>query len=140
MILVVLFMTRINLVSDISHQTSVYFLSKHPHIYVLFSIGKTKEWHESVLSRLKASRRYLKTDFPVHLEPTSTILDHCMQYALSTGEAAFTNKCVDHQHESSCDRCGLLHDVLAEIEVSLLALESISRYLYVPRKCKQTMK
>ena len=64
---------------------------------------------------LKLSRRYLKSDYKVHLGREERCGDHCTVYALSDQDnPAFSSGC-NHDHDLGCDRCQLLNDALAVI-------------------------
>ena len=78
-------------------------------------VGMRPELTEETVRRLKNGKRYLKGDFNIHLQETSECADHCLQYALSSGESEFTTEC-DHQHSMSCDRCDDLLNLLEEMK------------------------
>ena len=68
---------------------------------------------------LKLSRRYLKSDYKVHLDREERWGDHCTVYALSDQDnPAFSSGC-NHDHDLGCDRCQFLNDTLAVIETQI---------------------
>ena len=79
--------------------------------------GGNKQWCNNVKRRLRDSKQYLKTDYPVHCKPDeSTCADHCRRFALSDGcDPDFQVVCT-HQHIESCDQCQTLKAVLDEVE------------------------
>ena len=59
----------------------------------------------------------------MHVSQSSTVPDHCKQYALSyPSDNDFTSKC-KHKHDARCDRCNIFPSVVSEISA---ALESVS--------------
>ncbi|KAK3713984.1 hypothetical protein QZH41_017105, partial [Actinostola sp. cb2023] len=84
--------------------------------------GKGMGWTKDLQSRLRATKRYLKNDYKVHVSQVATVTDHCRLFALSDPkDAAFQVECVDHDHNDCCDRCDLLAATLDEIELALVA-------------------
>ena len=79
--------------------------------------GGNKQWCNDAKRRLRDSKQYLKTDYPVHCKPNgSTCTDHCRQFAPSDGcDPDFQVLC-SHQHTESCDECQALKTVLDEVE------------------------
>ena len=68
---------------------------------------------------LKLSRRYLKSDYKVHLGREERCGDHCTVYALSDQDnPTFSSGC-NHDHDLGCDRCQLLNDTLAVIDTQI---------------------
>ncbi|CAF1494038.1 unnamed protein product [Didymodactylos carnosus] len=48
---------------------------------------------------VKRGRMYLKTDYKVHVQKSSTIADHCINYTLSqSNDTGYAEKC-DHRHD-----------------------------------------
>ena len=85
--------------------------------------------------RENASRFILNIDtnyncnFQVHVAKTSSVPDHCRQYALSDPlDSDYQSSCDDHTHEDICDRCEELTTVLQEIEeaISKMPTHSVS--------------
>ncbi|VDI54148.1 Hypothetical predicted protein [Mytilus galloprovincialis] len=67
---------------------------------------------DEILSKLKKSKIYLKTDYKLHVQKNDRCADHCINWALSdTKEKEYAVEC-DHLHDLVCDRCNLLPDVL----------------------------
>lgn len=64
--------------------------------------------------RLVEGKRYLKTDFKVHLATAADVMDHCITYALSSEEACFRTEC-DHSHRIRCQGCLSLRNTLDDI-------------------------
>ncbi|KAK3744067.1 hypothetical protein QZH41_020596, partial [Actinostola sp. cb2023] len=85
----------------------------------LGDIGQGMGWAKRQQLRLRESKRYLKSDYKVHVSKRSTVADHCRDYALSDPkEPAFQSSC-DHEHTDICDRCEMLSAVIQEIEAEL---------------------
>ncbi|CAH3167009.1 unnamed protein product [Porites lobata] len=73
-------------------------------------------WAKEQSERLRAAKRYLKSDFKVHVAKTSTVPDHCRQYALSDPCDKDYQSACDHTHQDTCHRCEELTAVLHEID------------------------
>ena len=41
--------------------------------------GASTEWATETISKMKAGKRYLKTDYKVHVQRTDNCADHCIQ-------------------------------------------------------------
>lgn len=82
--------------------------------------GGNKQWCNDAKRRLRDSKQYLKTDYPVHCKPDeSTCADHCRKFALSDGcDPDFQVVCT-HQHIESCDQCQTLKTVLDKVEAKI---------------------
>lgn len=82
--------------------------------------GGNKQWCNDAKRRLRDSKQYLKTEYPVHCKPDeSTCADHCRKFALSDGcDLDFQVKCT-HQHNESCNQCESLKTVLNEVEAEI---------------------
>ncbi|CAC5379926.1 unnamed protein product [Mytilus coruscus] len=70
----------------------------------------TDERKKEMISCLLSGKRYLKSDFKVHIEAESNIADHCRLFALSEGEV----QC-GHSHTEICLQCRNLDEILNEI-------------------------
>ncbi|XP_067034580.1 uncharacterized protein [Acropora muricata] len=81
-------------------------------------------WVKTQQERLRESKRYLKSDYKVHISKSASVADHCTSYALSDpNESVYQSPC-DHQHNEECDRCemvGCEKLVLQEIDGALTA-------------------
>ena len=74
-------------------------------------------WYEETRKSLRASKKYLKTDFRVHCKETESLCpDHCRKYALSDSENKELQELCNHQHTVVCDQCQRLTQVLIDIE------------------------
>lgn len=71
---------------------------------------------------LTNGKRYLSTDFKLHISNETPCADHCSVYALSTDEAEYRGTC-SHQHNIGCDRCSDLRDAILDIQVALSHLQ-----------------
>lgn len=82
--------------------------------------GGNKQWCNDAKRRLRDSKQYLKTDYPVHCKPDeSTCADHCRKFALSDNcDPDFQVVCT-HQHIENCDQCQTLKAVLDEVEAEI---------------------
>ena len=77
----------------------------------------------------KACKRYLKPKYPVNCRDgqPSTCPDHCRNFALSDdSDDAFKVEC-DHVHDTVCDNCESLKNVVREIEEQIRS-DSIAFY------------
>ena len=73
-------------------------------------------WGKTAVESLKSSKRYLKTDFKVHLGMDDQCADHCAVHALSDiQEPAYHTKW-DHEHDLHRDRCQILSNVLSGVQ------------------------
>ena len=83
--------------------------------------GSEREWCIAAKRRLKDGKRYLKTDYRVHCsEENSPCKDHCRKYALSDPvESNFRQDC-DHEHNSRCQLCEDLKDLLNDLKQEIL--------------------
>lgn len=68
-----------------------------------------------IVSRLRAGKRYLSTDFKLHISSETPCADHCSVYALSSHEAEYRETC-PHQHSIGCDQCSDLRDAIMDIQ------------------------
>ena len=78
---------------------------------------------------LKACKRYLKTEYPVNCKDgqPSICPDHCRNFALSDdSDDALKVEC-DHVHDTVCDNCESLKNVVGEIEDQIIS-DSIAFY------------
>ncbi|CAG2246841.1 unnamed protein product [Mytilus edulis] len=68
--------------------------------------------HMDVLLECK---RYLKTDYKVHISSQSTVPDHCKVFALSDNkDQSFKSKCL-HEHDSVCQNCEQVTEFLSSV-------------------------
>ncbi|KAK3712196.1 hypothetical protein QZH41_018426 [Actinostola sp. cb2023] len=80
---------------------------------------KGMTWTKEQKSELKSAKRYLKSDFKVHVSKQSTVPDHCPAYALSDPKDKDFQSVCAHNHLDTCDRCASLTSVLDEIGSAL---------------------
>ena len=82
--------------------------------------GGNKQWCNNAKRRLRDSKQYLKTEYPVHCKrDESTCADHYRKFALSDScDPDFQAVCT-HQHIESCDQCQTLKAVLDEVEAEI---------------------
>ena len=77
--------------------------------------GANLTWEKEMKRALKETKRYLKSDFKTHIGPDETCVDHCTSYSLSdTQNDAFSKEC-NHSHDTSCNLCCELDEVLCNI-------------------------
>ena len=83
--------------------------------------GGNKQWCNDAKRRLRDSKPYLKTGYPVHCKlDESSCANHCRKFALSDScDPDFQVVCT-HQHIESCDRCQTLKAALDEVEAEIL--------------------
>ncbi|XP_035678162.1 uncharacterized protein LOC118416978 [Branchiostoma floridae] len=71
----------------------------------LVDSGMSSSWGKEQKERLRASKRYLKGDYKVHVSGESPVPDHCRVYALSDDtDEAFQGSC-NHDHDKLCGPC-----------------------------------
>ncbi|KAK3747904.1 hypothetical protein QZH41_010207, partial [Actinostola sp. cb2023] len=83
--------------------------------------GASGGWAENAIKGLKDAKKYLKTDYKVHVSRDEECRDHCSVHALSDpsdNSADFLGEC-DHNHSIHCERCDLLENVITEISTEL---------------------
>ena len=79
--------------------------------------GGNKQWCNDAKRRLRDSKQYLKTAYPVHCPlDESTCADHCIKFALSDNHDPDFQVASTHQHMDSCDKCQTLKAVLDEVK------------------------
>ena len=81
--------------------------------------GVELTWAEKITKDLKASKRYLKTDYKTHISSEERCKDHCTTFSLSDpSNAEFSGSC-NHEHDLSCHECSRLTNVIEEINAKL---------------------
>ncbi|CAG2248591.1 unnamed protein product [Mytilus edulis] len=63
-------------------------------------------------------KRYLKSDYKVHVRDMAQIADHCRSYALSDIDSNFRNDC-KHEHTLCCTQCLLLESLMDDVLVKV---------------------
>lgn len=48
------------------------------------------------------AKHYLKTDFKMHVRPSSNVADHCLSHALSEADSLYFEEECSHHHSDSC--------------------------------------
>ncbi|CAH3145827.1 unnamed protein product [Porites evermanni] len=89
---------------------------------ILQKNGFQDEEAKGVLSRLKAGKRYVSTDYKLHIATETPCADHCNMYAGSSNEAEYRGTC-SHQHNINCDRCSDLRNAVLDIQVAVSELQ-----------------
>ncbi|CAC5365693.1 unnamed protein product [Mytilus coruscus] len=90
---------------------------------IVLSEGYPETSNGTELNRLLLeAKRYMKTDYKVHVSEENEVADHCRKYALSsTKEEHFKEKC-NHDHNKVCESCEqlkeLLHGILKKVEIA----------------------
>lgn len=91
---------------------------------------------EAKIKALKEAKRYLKTDFKVHISHQEDCSDHCTMHALSDSSESstdFQGECY-HNHVYHCKRCEALEsmttEILQELEDSDASEEKKARVLF----------
>ena len=81
--------------------------------------GVELTWADKITKDLKASKRYLKTDYKTHISSEERCKDHCTTFSLSDpSNAEFSGSC-NHEHDLSCHECSRLTNVIEEINAKL---------------------
>ena len=73
---------------------------------------------DNILTRLKAGRQYLKTDFKIHTASETPCADHCRLFALSRTDTEYKGQSQD-QHAISCDRCDDLRNAVSDLQLAV---------------------
>ncbi|CAB4021822.1 Transposon Tf2-6 poly, partial [Paramuricea clavata] len=83
----------------------------------LVNVGVDKSWSTDIENRLNAGKQYLKTDYKVHCqESSSPCADHCRSFSLSDPcDKDFQEKC-KHSHVMTCSFCDNIKSVVGDIE------------------------
>jgi len=77
--------------------------------------GAMSTWAKEAKNILKETRRYLKTDYKSHIGGNEQCADHCTYYSLSDPQVeAFAKEC-SHAHDTSCDMCSKIDEILVGI-------------------------
>ncbi|KAK3725259.1 hypothetical protein QZH41_001292 [Actinostola sp. cb2023] len=105
--------------------------------------GVGEEWAESIDKSIKEVKRYLKTDYKVHVGREEKCCDHCTIFSLNdedTGE--FRGNC-QHDNETSCERCDSLENVFLEMKSKInetdITDEQKSRILFEYKESLQAI-
>lgn len=72
---------------------------------ILDSIAELGMNTNVVQKLLKASKRYLKTDYKVHIGRNEQCCDHCSAHALSDAATPELKAECKHEHKHECERC-----------------------------------
>ena len=79
-----------------------------------------KQWCLRICQNLRDAKRYLKTDYRVHCQQHySTCADHCRKFALSDPVDPELQHPCPHQHQSTCEQCQGLKNVLKEVRLAI---------------------
>ncbi|XP_052098399.1 uncharacterized protein LOC127733128 isoform X1 [Mytilus californianus] len=81
---------------------------------IIGKLSASSEKKKELKSKLLNGKRYIKSDFKVHIQKENAVPDHCQMFALNDSEKCFSQKCYT-QHKHSCVQCIDLADLLAEI-------------------------
>ncbi|CAC5385421.1 unnamed protein product [Mytilus coruscus] len=81
---------------------------------IIEKLCASSEKKKELKSKLLNGKRYIKSDFKVHIQNENAVPDHCQMFALSDSEKCFSQSC-NTQHKHSCEQCIDLADFLAEI-------------------------
>ena len=85
-------------------------------------VGFQDEETKGVFSRLKARKRYVSTDYKLHIATETPCADHCSMYAHSSNEAEYCGTC-SHQQNINCDCCSDLRNAVLDIQVAVSELQ-----------------
>ncbi|KAK3725260.1 hypothetical protein QZH41_001293 [Actinostola sp. cb2023] len=112
-------------------------------IKTLTDNGAEGQWGQNAQQYLKESKRYLKTDFKIHVGREENSQDHCTVYSLSdTGNTDYSIPC-DHDHTTTCERCNLLETTLQEILTTINSVEMTqdqkARVMFQYTECTQAI-
>ena len=89
---------------------------------------------DNILTRLKAGRQYLKTDFKIHTASESPCAEHCRMFALSRTDTEYKGQC-QHQHTISCDRCEDLKNAVSDLQLAAASREyTLGKNIFMTEK------
>ena len=66
--------------------------------------------------KLQNAKRYLTCEYQWHVQASSRVADHCINYALSDGSFPYLAHVCPHQHDEGCQYCTDMSKVLDEFE------------------------
>ncbi|KAK3106377.1 hypothetical protein FSP39_018797 [Pinctada imbricata] len=79
-------------------------------------IQMSQDTRSKLLQSLVKAKHYLKTDYKMHVKPSSNVADHCFTFALSEQKSEnFAEEC-PHDHNHKCQQCDELEETLSEIK------------------------
>lgn len=91
--------------------------------------GDDESWGKKIDKDVKAGKRYLKTDFKLHVGRIENCGDHCSTHSLSDPNIQeYHSKCT-HKHDLQCERCEALEKVLDDVNSKIQSIESIDEEL-----------
>ena len=100
---------------NITAEGTEAFDNLHAIINTLVENGAEGHWAETMRRDLKEAKRYLKTDYKMHVGRNENNSDHCTVHALSDPENPdFCEEC-PHSHDIHCDRCDSLDSNFCDI-------------------------
>ena len=70
----------------------------------------------AVQKLLKAGKRYLKTDYKIHVGRNEQCSDHCSVHALSDAASPELKAECKHEHKHECERCEALEQLFEGVE------------------------
>ncbi|KAK3741485.1 hypothetical protein QZH41_011495, partial [Actinostola sp. cb2023] len=109
--------TSLQGLDNVTAEGSEAFQNMATIVQSLQESGTSSQWVEDTHKALKEAKRYLKTDFKVHVGRDEDCSDHCTVHALSDpsdNATEFRNDCM-HNHSFKFERCEMLQNVLTEI-------------------------
>lgn len=74
----------------------------------------TKDKMKEYIEVAQECKRYLKTDYKVHITESSSVLDHSRMFPLSDKLGTFGCKC-EHEHDIVCVNCEQIHELLSSL-------------------------
>ena len=79
-----------------------------------------EDWCSNSSRCLRDAKCYLKTDYRVNCKPDeSACADHCRKFARGDeNDPNFCENC-SHEHNTNCDDCQALKDILRELELAI---------------------
>ena len=85
----------------------------------LVETGAEEWWGKTAEKEIREAKRYLKTDFKVHVGREERCADHCSTYSLSDSEnQKYQSKCT-HEHAIQCDRCESIEQILNDVATKI---------------------
>ena len=107
---------------------------------ILFHSGlKDTEQMKEIITRLKAGKRYLSSDFKIHISRETPCTGHCSVFVLSSADATEYRETCSHEHNMSCNRCDDLKNAIVDLQLALSELHLIKSFASPTLATKWTM-
>ncbi|KAK3083632.1 hypothetical protein FSP39_000517 [Pinctada imbricata] len=101
-------------------------------ISLVSKLTKSEEWKKSIISKLKNSKIYMKTDYKLHkvIQKEDECAFHCQKWALSDPKCDIYRSTCAHEHSNTCSKCTLLDEAVQEIKFAIEDSESNDKDIF----------